>query len=150
MAYFRVQTVRNIPLVIPDPCHDPYVKGLVNTFTDARGLQVTLNWDALERLTNSVFPNGTVTLAYNKLDLATFTDRLNNNYNFTYNAIRQSTQAVDPLTRTNIYNYCDCGSLASMTDPLNRTTSFFYDKTGRRTSIRAATRSPTSTARSDA
>src|SRR5207247_1172078 len=110
-----------------------YDKALVNTFTDVRGLQVTLNWDALERLTNAVFPNGTVTLAYNKLDLSTFTDRLNNNYNFTYNSIRQMTQAVDPLTRTNTYSYCDCGNLNSITDPLGRTTSFFYDHKNRAT-----------------
>ena len=112
-----------------------YDKALVNTFTDVRGLQVTLNWDALERLTNAVFPNGTVTLAYNKLDLSTFTDRLTNNYNFTYNSIRQMTQAVDPLTRTNTYSYCDCGNLNSITDPLGRTTSFFYDTAGRRTNV---------------
>jgi YD repeat-containing protein len=112
-----------------------YDKALVKDFTDARNLTVTLNWDALERLTNAMFPNGTVTLAYNKLDLSTFTDRLNNNYNFTYNSIRQMTQAVDPLTRTNIYSYCDCGNLTSITDPLGRTTSFFYDTGGRQTNV---------------
>jgi RHS repeat-associated protein len=110
-----------------------YDKGLVNTFTDARGLQVTLNWDALERLTNAAFPNGTITLTYNKLDLSSFTDRLTNTYNFSYNQIRQLTQTVDPLSRTNTYSYCDCGNLNSITDPLGRTTSFFYDTGGRRT-----------------
>ncbi len=110
-----------------------YTTGLVKDFTDARGLTVTLNWDALERLTNAVFPNGTVKMAYNKLDLSSFTDRLTNTYNFTYNSIRQLTQTVDPLNRTNTYTYCDCGNLESITDPLNRTTSFFYDKAGRLT-----------------
>src|SRR5437667_380223 len=109
-----------------------YTNGLVNTFTDARGLTVTLNWDALERLTNAVFPNGTIKLTYTNLDLSTFVDRLTNNYNFTYNAIRQMTQTVDPLTRTNTYSYCDCGNLNSITDPLGRTTSFFYDTAGPR------------------
>src|SRR5881409_60388 len=45
------------------------------------------------------------------------------------------TQAVDPLTRTNTYIYCDCGNLNSITDPLGRTTSFFYVTAGRRTNV---------------
>ena len=42
-----------------------HANGLVNTFSDARGLSVTLNWDALERLTNAVFPNGAIKLDVN-------------------------------------------------------------------------------------
>ena len=112
-----------------------YTNGLVRTFTDARGLTVTLGWDELERLTSASFPNGDVNLAYNKLDLASVTDRLNNTHSFTYNSVRQLTQTVDPLNRTNVFDRCDCGSLEAVIDPLNRTTSFSYDALGRRTNI---------------
>ncbi len=112
-----------------------YDKGLVKDFTDSRGLTVTLSWDALERLTNAAFPNGTIKLEYDKLDLSRFTDRLNNLWRFEYNPVRQLTRQIDPLNRTNNYSYCDCGSLESITDPLGRVTSFLYDKAGRRTNI---------------
>ena len=39
----------------------------------------------------------------------------------------------DLLPRVTLYNYCTCGALSSITDPLNQVTSFFYDNAGHRT-----------------
>src|SRR5206468_10903472 len=54
-----------------------YTNGLVLTHTDERGLTVTNLFDALNRLTKRIYPDGTgMTNVYDKFDLVRTTDRL--------------------------------------------------------------------------
>jgi len=110
-----------------------YTNGLVRTFTDARGLQVTLGWDELERLTNATYPNGTFTFEFDKLDLVKAVDRLSHTNRYFYNAVRQLYRQIDPLNRTNDFQYCECGRPESVTDALGRTTWYEHDFHGRLT-----------------
>jgi RHS repeat-associated protein len=110
-----------------------YTNGLVRTFTDARGLQVTLGWDELERLTNATYPNGTFTFEYDKLDLVKAVDRLSHTNRYFYNAVRQLYRQIDPLNRTNDFQYCECGRPESVSDALGRTTWYEHDFHGRLT-----------------
>jgi RHS repeat-associated protein len=108
-----------------------YTNGMVRTLTDPRGLQITLGWDALDRLTNATFPNGSFRLTYDKLDLVEIKDRLGFTNRFEYDGLRRLERRIDPLNRTNSYTYCSCGSPESFTDALGRTTSYLYDYNGR-------------------
>ena len=49
------------------------------------------------------------------------------------NGFRQVLAAVDALLRTNTYEYCHCGLLNAITNPLNQGTTFSYDNSGRKT-----------------
>jgi hypothetical protein len=54
-----------------------YQAGNPSNITDDRGLSVTNSWDGLNRLTGTVFPDGTsVSNIYNRLDLGATKDRL--------------------------------------------------------------------------
>jgi RHS repeat-associated protein len=108
-----------------------YINGLVDTHTDELGLKVTNTWDLLQRLTKVSFPDGTaVSLGYNKLDLASVTDRMGYPVGFAYNEIRQRTYATNALSRVTSYGYCDCGALNSIVDALNQTNLLNYDNQG--------------------
>ncbi|WP_281407871.1 RHS repeat domain-containing protein, partial [Mesorhizobium sp. M2E.F.Ca.ET.209.01.1.1] len=50
----------------------------VRTYTDSEGWTATYDYDAADRLTKIIYPDGTTDLyTYNKLDPASYTDRLN-------------------------------------------------------------------------
>src|SRR5437764_834579 len=48
---------------------------------------------------------------------------------------RQLIRATNANGKVTTYQYCDCGSLNSITDPLGNITSFSYDNLGRRTRV---------------
>ena len=105
-----------------------YTNGLVYSHTDERGLTVTNSWDALERLTNVLYPDGThITYIYSNLDLAKVIDRLGYTNSYSYNSIRQKTSETDALGRTTTYVYCDCGALYAITNALQQVTIFNHD-----------------------
>ncbi len=109
-----------------------YTNGYVYTVTDPRSLTMTNSWDALGRLTQTSYPDGTsVSRTYNILDLVTVVDRINATNQYVYDGFRQRTQGIDPRNGTTIYSYCNCGSLDSMTDTSGKTTLFTYDLQGK-------------------
>jgi RHS repeat-associated protein len=112
-----------------------YTNGLVLTHTDPRGLIVTNAYDALGRLIRRSYFDGFVTNVYDKLDLVRVQDRMGFASRFEYDGFRQLIRSIDANSNTNAYQYCDCGSLNSMTDPLGNTNSFTYDNAGRRTRV---------------
>ncbi|MBL9168586.1 MAG: RHS repeat-associated core domain-containing protein [Verrucomicrobiales bacterium] len=113
-----------------------YTNGYVYTMRDPRGLTITNSWDALGRLTNAAYSDGTSEKReYSKLDLAKVIDRRGGTNQFVYNGFRQKVLAVDPRNCTNSYSYCNCGVLDSATDPSGKTTTYTYDLKGRRTAV---------------
>jgi len=113
-----------------------YSNDLVYSQTDERGLTVTNSWDALQRLTNVLYPDGSsLSYYYSNLDLTKIIDRMGFIKSYGYNALRQKIYDVDALGRTNIYTYCDCGALYSISNALGQATLFSYDNQGNRTQV---------------
>ncbi len=52
--------------------------------------------------------------------------------------MRRLTRKTDPLGRVTLFDWCRCGALKSLTDPMGRTTSWLTDVQGRRTAKRFA------------
>ena len=108
-----------------------YTNGLVYTHTDERGLTVTNSWDALQRLTNVAYPDGTsIAYTYNNLDLAKIVDRMGHPTSYGYNAIRQKVAETNALGKVTLYDYCDCGALYSITNALQQVTYLIHDNQG--------------------
>jgi len=113
-----------------------YLDGLVYTHTDERGLTLTNTWDALQRLRRVDFPDGTfVTNAYNALDRIQTVDRMGFTNSFGYDSMRRLTDVTNALGAVTHYEYCTCGSLESVTDALNNTTTYYRDNLSRATNI---------------
>ena len=108
-----------------------YLNDLVLTHADPRGLTVTNTWDALNRLTSTRFPDGTfITNIYSKLDLVQTIDRMGFTNSFGYDPMRRKIAETNALGNATLYNYCACGSLESIQDAANNTTTFSYDNQG--------------------
>ena len=106
--------------------------GRVRTTTNSDGYIRTYSYDDFDRVTQIDYPDGTnEKISYNKLDRATFTDRMNRVTSYTYDAVQQLTQVTDPLLRVIKTDWCRCGSLASITDPKGNITRWQRDIQGR-------------------
>lgn len=109
--------------------------GRTRTRTDASGYTVTLDYDALDRLTNITFPDATFSqYTYNRLDPAVIRDRAGRQTFLEHDNMRQMTKRTDPLNRVTLFQWCSCGDLSSLTDPMGRTTTWHKDVQGRLTS----------------
>jgi YD repeat-containing protein len=104
----------------------------VRTKTDESGYTLTFDYDALDRLTKITFPDGTFDqFTYTRLDRTLIRDRAGRQTTFEYNSIRQMTKRIDPLNRATLFQWCKCGALKSLTDPMGRTTRWRHDIQGR-------------------
>jgi RHS repeat-associated protein len=113
-----------------------YANDLVFSHKDERGLTTVNNWDALNRLLSTTYPDGTsVTYSYNRLDLAQVWDRLGFTKFYAYDSLRRMIYAGDELGRQTFYNYCTCGALESIKDPAGNFTTFTYDNAGDRLTV---------------
>jgi YD repeat-containing protein len=110
----------------------PFPNGLVYS-ADERGLTTTNTYDALNRLTCTVYPDGTyLSNIYTKLDLSASRDRLGNWTYFGYDALRRQTALTNALGQVTLTTYCGCGSPATISNALGVTT-YIYDNAGRLT-----------------
>ncbi|HEX5222240.1 MAG TPA: hypothetical protein VFZ59_21985 [Verrucomicrobiae bacterium] len=114
-----------------------YANGLVWSQTDERGLTTYSYWDNLQRLTGTLFPDGTTTSnRYTVLDVTATKDRLGYWSYAAYNPIRLKTAETNANGVVTGYGYCDCGALLSVTNawntPAQMVTSFGYDAQGNR------------------
>jgi RHS repeat-associated protein len=50
---------------------------------------------------------------------------------FDYNSARQMIKRTDPLNRSTLFQWCKCGALKTLTDPMGRTTTWRHDVQGR-------------------
>ena len=111
--------------------YDP--EGRVRTITDVNGYTLTFDYDNLNRLTRTTYPDGTFRQdTYDRLDLNAVRDRAGRYTFYEHDAMRQLVNLTDPLGRETRFDWCRCGSLKSVTDPLGRTTSWLTDVQGRR------------------
>lgn len=102
--------------------------GRVKTTTDTQGYTLTNDYDAMDRKVRVTYPDGTFDqFVYSNLDLTATCDRLGRWTANIYNADRQLVRTIDPLERTNTYEYCKCGAMTALTDPMGRTTTWSYD-----------------------
>jgi RHS repeat-associated protein len=102
--------------------------GRVETATDTEGYTLTYNYDAADRKTQITHPDGTSEqFIYTNLDLFASIDRLGRWAINTYNANRQLVQTQDPLGRITRYEWCRCGAMTALIDPMGRTTTWDYD-----------------------
>jgi YD repeat-containing protein len=102
---------------------------------DSEGWALSYNYDAANRLTQITYPDGTTTqYAYNKLDLAEYTDRQGRVWRYGYDADRRLVSATDPLGGTTQYSYYENPTLQSLTDANGNTTSWGIDIESRPTS----------------
>jgi RHS repeat-associated protein len=110
--------------------YDPFSRVL--TRTDESGYRLTFDYDDLDRLTQIAFPDGTFDqFTYTMLDQTLIRDRAGRQTTFDYDSIRQMTKRVNVLKRATMFQWCKCGELKGLTDPMGRTTSWRHDIQGR-------------------
>jgi RHS repeat-associated protein len=108
--------------------------GRVHTVTGLSLYTLTFDYDAMDRITKITHPDNTFEeFIYDRLDLATFRDRATRETTFEHDSMRQVRKRTDPLNRITRFDWCRCGQLGSLTDPMGRTTSWSTDVQGRRT-----------------
>ncbi len=108
------------------------VFGRTRTRTDESGYTLTIDYDAMDRVTRITHPDTTFSqYTYNRLDLAAVLDSAGRQTLFEYDNIRQMKKRTDPLSRVTRFQWCSCGSLGSLTDPMGRTTEWHSDVQGR-------------------
>ena len=113
--------------------YDSY--GRARTVTESEGYSVTFDYDALDRLTKVTYPDGTFEqTVYDKLDPILQKDRRGHWSRTIYNAVRQPTAIEDALGRVTQLDWCGCGGLSNLIDPLGRVTTWARDIQGRVTS----------------
>ncbi len=106
--------------------------GRVRTATDVDGYTMTFDYDALDRLTRSTYPDSSYEeITYNRLDPEVLRDRAGRETRLTFDSLRQLVAAQDPLGRVTRYDWCGCGGLDSVIDPMGRMTRWIRDVQGR-------------------
>ncbi|MBU2756119.1 RHS repeat protein, partial [Acidithiobacillus sp. BN09-2] len=92
------------------------------------GYTLSLLYDALNRLTEVHYPDGTHrTYTYDKLDLSSQTNRLGVTTKYTYDAVRRLVSVTNPLGQVTAYGYNKAGYLTSLTDPAGNITTWERD-----------------------
>jgi YD repeat-containing protein len=106
--------------------YDSY--GRTRTMTDVSGYRMILDYDDLDRITKITHPDSTFEqFTYNRLDPAIIQDRAGRQTLLEHDAIRQLTKRTDPVNRVTLFQWCSCGDIKSLTDPLGRTTTWHKD-----------------------
>jgi RHS repeat-associated protein len=109
--------------------------GRFHTTTDVSGYTLTFDYDPLDRLTKTTYPDSTFEqFTYTFLDLVQIRDRAGRLTTFEYSPIRQMSKRTDALNRATLFEWCKCGGLKTLTEPTGRTTTWRNDVQGRITS----------------
>ena len=102
--------------------------GRVWTKTDVSGYTLSFEYDALDHLTKITHPDSTFEqITYNRLDPVVIQDRAGRQTSLEYDPLRQLTKRTDPLNRVTLFQWCSCGDIESLTDPMGRTTTWQKD-----------------------
>ena len=97
--------------------------------------KLSVAYDAADRITGITYPDGTSDVyTYNRLDLASHTDRIGRVWTYTHDADRRLTAVTGPMEDEVQLGYNQDGQLTSLTDPKNNETQWGYDVEGRPTS----------------
>ncbi len=120
--------------------------GRPRTVTDSEDYSVTMEYDDLDRLVKTIYPDATTEeIVYGRradpgdsssaivpsLDPYRSTDRLGRSTTYLYNSIRQLMVATDAEKRITQYDYCSCGAINRLVDPNGNVTRWKYDIQGR-------------------
>jgi RHS repeat-associated protein len=106
--------------------------GRLRTKTHESGYILTFDYDALDRLTKVTYPDSTFDeFAYTGLDCTLMRDRAGRQTSFEYNSVRQMVKRTDPLNRITLFQWCKCGALKALVDPMGRATKWRHDVQGR-------------------
>ncbi len=104
----------------------------VRTYTDSEGWTATCDYDAADRIVRITYPDGTSDVyTYDKLDLASYRDRLGRLWSYAHDANRRLTQITDPVGNQTLLGYNHNALLTNLTDPKSNTTNWTYDIQGR-------------------
>ncbi|HEY3762349.1 MAG TPA: RHS repeat-associated core domain-containing protein, partial [Verrucomicrobiae bacterium] len=113
-----------------------YSNGLPFSVTDDRGVTVSNTWDGLNRLTGVLFPDGTtISNIYLRLDVVGAKDRLGNWTHYGFDGLDHLTDVTNADSAVWQFDWCGCGSLLGILDPLANLTSLNYDNQGNLTNI---------------
>ncbi len=108
--------------------------GRLYTATDSEGYTRVFSYDALDRPTQTAYPDGsTEQTVWNKLDAVLMKDRIGRWSQRSFDSIDELSYEIDPLGRKTQYVWCTCGSLLTLMDPLGHSTSWQHDLQGRTT-----------------
>lgn len=136
-----------------------YSSGNLQTSTNYRGLVIVYFWDGLNRLTGTLYPDGTTTTnlysfgsplpggngTTNILDLTATKDRMGFWTYLNYDSMRRKIAVTNANGTVTLYSYCECGGISAITNAAGTASQavsqFFYDDRGKR----IATQLPDST-----
>jgi len=106
--------------------------GRLRTHTDRDGYTIRYDYDALDRVTKVSYPDSTYRqFTYNKLNQEKVRDRRARWSKTYHNALGQSTVVQDAMQRMTTMEWCQCGSLKSLTDAKGSVTQWNRDLHGR-------------------
>jgi len=106
--------------------------GRLNSVTDPIGRTVAMDFDNLDRPTLVSYPDQTSEFRfYTNLDLTSIRDRAGNWALLTYNPLRQLIQVQDAGGRVTKLDWCLCGSLEQLSDPMGNITNWWRNPQGR-------------------
>ncbi|MCX6878581.1 MAG: hypothetical protein NTW21_32920 [Verrucomicrobia bacterium] len=112
--------------------YDSTSNGLPRTVTGPDGYALTYTYDSFDRVKKITYPDATFEqFDYDLLDRIGRFDRFGRMTVYAYNKIRQLVKVTDPEERAVTFDWCKCGDLAGITDPLGRTTRWVRDVQGR-------------------
>lgn len=122
-----------------------YSNGLVQNYTDERGIVETYTWDNLQRIVRIDFSSGGYIEnhysldhelrpggGFNILDLTSTRNRTGHWTYFDYNGMRQVVTKTENTTPQQItsFRYCSCGALETITNAKGEVTRSIYDNAG--------------------
>jgi RHS repeat-associated protein len=110
--------------------------GHARTITDADGYTITMDHDALDRVTKVTYPDGTFTeTVFSRLDVQRQRDRLGRWTRTFRDALRRPVATHDSLDKVSTSQWCACGSLDAVSDEAGNTTKWERDLQGRITRV---------------
>lgn len=106
--------------------------GRTQSVTNGEGYTLVFEYDDLDRVTKVTYPDGNFDqITYTNLAPTQVRDRQGRITTMTYDSMQQLVSVTDPLSRVIKLDWCQCGSLRRMIDPMGRVTTWDEDVQGR-------------------
>lgn len=104
------------------------------SITDGASRTITMQYDALDRLIKKTYPNGEYEQwTYELLDLKSIRTTSGRVTTYKHDMLRQLTEIADNTGRRTLLDWCRCGGLKTLIDPMGKVTRFSFDVQGRKT-----------------